>query len=73
MTRKANISPLQRIKVFCLRCALRKGFAVLDCPEDECELYPLRYGKREGSNNLSDEGRDRLREMGRRLAERRKG
>jgi hypothetical protein len=64
-------SPLQQIKLYCVRYCpkyISDEVSAVDCPYKECPLYELRTGKRPNGNNISEERREELRAIGRKMA-----
>ena len=66
-------NPVKAIRKKCLDCCMGQQEEVKQCPVEDCDLYPFRFGKnpfrQKVERNLTDEQKEELRS---RLAEARK-
>ena len=64
--RKPVKIPVKAIRKHCLECVDGSSKEVELCTAPKCRLYPYRFGKNPFRSPISEEERERRREMGRR-------
>lgn len=53
-----TLSPLRRIRAFCLECMGGSRGLVRDCPDDSCHFHPYRFGRNAGDAPVDPDGQD---------------